>query len=518
MDVVLLSRLQFALTIMFHYLFPPLTIGMGVVLVYLEGMYLRTGDALYHRAARFWTGIFALNFAVGVATGIVMEFEFGTNWAAYSRYVGDVFGSALAAEGIFAFFLESGFLAVLVFGWNRVGPRMHFFSTVMVALGSIFSSVWIVVANSWQQTPAGHHVVQMVRDGKPWFVDGEPVMRAEITDFWLLVLNPSSLHRLVHVWIGCFIMGAFFIMSISAWYVLKRRHVDFARRSFAGALGLATLSSLAALASGHFQARNLERHQPAKLAAFEGHFRTGPADLSLFGIPDASRERVDFNLAIPGGLSFLVHERFDAEVVGLDRFRPEHRPPVGLSFASYHAMFALGFAFIGLTLVASFLHWRGTLYERRWLMWVFVFAVAGPVAANQLGWVAAEVGRQPWVVHPPLVRDAGGALALDAAGFVQYATVPVTLADGSPSEVVAGLATRDGVSEVVAAEHVLASMILFGLVYVLLGALWVFVLHSKIRKGPEVEPPASEDVGEGLLDVASSLAGKQRSMTATNEG
>src|SRR3990172_310830 len=177
-DVVLMSRIQFALTIMFHYLFPPLTIGMGVVLVYLEAMYLRTGENIYEQAARFWTKIFAVNFAIGVATGIVMEFQFGTNWAAYSRFVGDVFGSALAAEGIFAFFLESGFLAVLVFGWDRVGPKSHFFATLMVALGSIFSSIWITVANSWQQTPAGHHIVPILRDGVPWVVDGVPMMRA----------------------------------------------------------------------------------------------------------------------------------------------------------------------------------------------------------------------------------------------------------------------------------------------------------------------------------------------------
>jgi cytochrome bd ubiquinol oxidase subunit I len=257
LDVVMLSRWQFALTIMFHYLFPPLTIGMGVVLVYLEGMFLRTGDVLYEQAARFWTKIFAVNFAIGVATGIVMEFEFGTNWAMYSRFVGDVFGSALAAEGIFAFFLESGFLAVLVFGWDRVGPRFHFFATVMVALGSIFSAIWIVVANSWQQTPAGHHIVPMMRNGTPWVVDGVPVRRAEIVDFWAMVFNPSTIHRLVHVWIGCFILGAAFIMSVSAWYILRRRHEEFARRSFTGALMLATVSSLAMLLSGHFQAQNV---------------------------------------------------------------------------------------------------------------------------------------------------------------------------------------------------------------------------------------------------------------------
>ena len=253
MDVVWLSRLQFALTIMFHYIFPPLTIGMGVVLVYLSGRYLQTKDPLYRTAQKFWTKIFALNFAIGVASGIVMEFEFGTNWAVYSRFVGDVFGSALAAEGIFAFFLESGFLAVLVFGWNRVGPKMHFFSTLMVSLGSIFSSVWIVVANSWQQTPTGHHIVQMTRDGKPWFIDGEPVLRAEITDFWALVFNPSTVHRLTHVLIGAFIMGSFFIMSISAWYLLKGRHLRFAKLSFRGALIFGTVACLAALVSGHGQ-------------------------------------------------------------------------------------------------------------------------------------------------------------------------------------------------------------------------------------------------------------------------
>jgi len=502
MDVVELSRIQFALTIMFHYLFPPLTIGMGVVMVYLEGMHLRSGDPLYHAAARFWTRIFALNFAIGVATGIVMEFEFGTNWGAYSRFVGDVFGSALAAEGIFAFFLESGFLAVLVFGWDRVGPRMHFFATVMVAIGSIFSSVWIVVANSWQQTPAGHRLVQMTRDGVPWVVDGKPVLRAEITEFWQVVLNPSSLHRLVHVLIGCFIMGAFFVMSISAWYLLRGRHGEFARRSFRGALALATVSSLAALVSGHFQARSVYEHQPAKMAAFEGHFETGPGDLNLFGVPDAAAGRVDFAIAVPGGLSFLLFEDFERPVLGLDAFRPQDRPPVAVPFHSYHLMVALGTAFIVLTLSASVLLWRGTLFRTRWLLWVFVFAVLGAVAANQLGWVAAEVGRQPWIVHPPLARDAAGEPLLDAQGFVRYGTAAAVLEDGRSVEVVAGLRTDDGVSRAVRSGQVLGSTALFGLVYLLLLALWLLLLDRKIKEGPQ--GPDREDAGEaGLVRAAS---------------
>src|SRR5213593_3437990 len=240
LDVVFLSRIQFALTIMFHYLFPPLTIGMGVVLVYLEGMYLFRREAIYETAARFWTSLYAVSFAVGVATGIVMEFQFGTNWAVYSRFVGDVFGSALAAEGIFAFFLESGFLAVLVFGWDRVTPRFHFLATLMVSLGSIFSAIWIIVANSWQQTPAGHQITTVLRDGRPWIVDGATVMRAEVVDFWTAVLNPSTLNRLTHTLIGAFVLGSFFIMSISAYYLLRGQHEDFARRSFTGGLLFAT--------------------------------------------------------------------------------------------------------------------------------------------------------------------------------------------------------------------------------------------------------------------------------------
>jgi cytochrome d ubiquinol oxidase subunit I len=508
MDVVLLSRLQFALTVMFHYLFPPLTIGMGVVLVYLEGMHLRTGEVIYETAARFWTRVFALNFAVGVATGIVMEFQFGTNWAVYSRFVGDVFGSVLAAEGIFAFFLESGFLAVLVFGWARVGPRMHLFSTVMVALGSIFSSIWIVVANSWQQTPAGSHLVAVERGGAA-------LVRAEITDFWALVFNPSTVQRLVHVWIGAFILGAFFIMSISAWYLLKGRHEAFARHSFSGALLLGTLASLAALVSGHSQARNVYRHQPAKVAAFEAHFTTGRGDLSLFGLPDERAGTIRGNVAVPGGLSFLLHDDFDSPVLGLDRIRPDDRPPVLVPFFSYRAMVGLGTAFVVLTLLAVYLQWRNRLFDTRWLLWVFVFAVGGAMVANQAGWVAAEVGRQPWVVQPPVVRGSDGTPLLDPDGFIQYATATVTDADGSRREVVAGLRTRDGVSESVTGGEVLTSILLFGFIYLLLGGLWIAVLHHKIQTGPE---PLTGGRAPDLLDAAGAIAGHRRSLTEVDGG
>jgi cytochrome d ubiquinol oxidase subunit I len=499
MDVVWLSRLQFALTIMFHYLFPPLTIGVGVVLVWLEGRYLFTKDPLYRTAARFWTRIFALNFAIGVATGIVMEFQFGTNWATYSRFVGDVFGSALAAEGIFAFFLESGFLAVLVFGWDRVSPRMHFFATLMVSLGSIFSAVWIVVANSWQQTPAGHHVVQMLRDGAPMLDHGRPVMRAEVVDFWAMVLNPSTLHRLIHVWIGAFIMGAFFVLSISAYYLLRRRHEEFARRSFTGALALATVFSFAAVLSGDLQAGSVYRHQPAKLAAFEGHFTTGRGDLAIAGWPDEKAGILRGKVAIPGMLSWLLTGDSEAEILGLDAFHPKDRPPVVVPYASYHVMVGLGFAFVALTSLACLLLWRGRLFETRWLLWVFVFAVAGPVVANQLGWAAAEVGRQPWIVQAPLVRGADGELARDSDGFLRH-------------EQSQGLRTADAVSPSVDASQVLASIALFGLIYLALGAVWVIVLNDKIKHGPEPSQPAAP---EGFLRAAARVGSHAESYTQT---
>ena len=505
MDPVFLSRLQFALTIGFHYIFPPLAIGMGVVLVWLEGNYLRTRRPIYHRAARFWTRIFALNFAIGVATGIVMEFQFGTNWAAYSRFVGDVFGSALAAEGIFAFFLESGFLAVLVFGWDRVGPRMHFFSTLMVALGSIFSSVWIVVANSWQQTPAGHHFVEVVRDGVPVLRDGVPVLRAEIVDFWALVFNPSSVHRLVHVWLGAFLVGAFFIMSISAYYLLKRRHEEFARHSFDGALVLATFSAITMFVSGHFQAESVYEHQPAKMAAFEGHFETGPADLTLFGIPDGESDTLKAAVGIPGGLSLLLHRDAHATVVGLDRFRPEDRPPLLVSFVSYHAMVGLGSMFLALTLFASFLRWRGKLYETRWLLKLFLPAVVLPIVANEIGWVAAEVGRQPWIVQPPVEWTADGEdVVVGAAGVVVY-------------DERQALRTADAVSPRLRTGEVLGSLIGFGILYLALGAAWLFVLDRKIKHGPDADYAPPDDGEPPRVTPRGPLTGHDPAPAAAKE-
>lgn len=482
LDVIFLSRLQFALTIMFHYLFPPLTIGMGVVLVYLEGMYLRTREPIYETAAKFWTSLFAVSFAMGVATGIVMEFQFGANWAPYSRFVGDVFGSALAAEGIFAFFLESGFLAVLVFGWEKVTPRFHFMATTFVALGSMFSAVWIIVANSWQQTPAGHRIVEMARRGTA-------VTRAETVDFWSVVFNPSTVDRLTHTMVGAFVLGSFFIMSISAWYLLRDKHVEFAKRSFSGALIFATIASLAAALTGHSNAQMVTKYQPAKLAAMEAHFTTGVGDLTLFGVPSTEERRIQMHIALPGMLSVLAHNDPKATVIGLDKVPPEYWPPVLVTFFSFHVMVALGSYFVVLTLLACFLRWRGTLFQQRWLMWVFVISILGPFIANEAGWVTAEAGRQPWIVHPNVVRDAAGNPQFDAAGMIQY-------------DLKEGLLTRNAVSEAVAGEHVLASIIMFSFIYLLLFWVWLYVLNDKIQKGPKPVTIGGAPIGGWLASAA----------------
>jgi cytochrome d ubiquinol oxidase subunit I len=453
MDSVFLARLQFGLTAGFHYIFPPISIGLGLLLVVLEGMYLKTRDEAYRQATRFWVKIFALVFAIGVATGIVMEFEFGTNWSAYSRYVGDVFGSALAAEGIFAFFLESGFLAVLLFGWDKVSAGWHFFSTVMVCLGAHFSAIWIVVANSWQQTPAGHHVV----------TDAHDKLRAEIVSFWDVVFNPSTFDRITHTYMGAWQAGAFLMLSVGAYYLLRGRHQRFGRISIKVALPLAVVASLGQLATGHSSAHGVARNQPVKLAAMEGHYaRSGPADLYVLGWVDEENETVT-GLKIPGGLSWMVHFDASASVPGLKAVEKKDRPPVTWVFQTYHAMVALGMFLIGLSLLASFYAWRRKLFETRWLLWVLVFAVLAPQLANQLGWFTAEWGRQPWIVQD-LLR------------------------------------TSEAVSPGVTTAEIIFSLVIFVLIYVALFLLFVYLLNSKIQHGPEAPSDADEDQAAGAAE------------------
>lgn len=437
MDVEILARFQFAFTIMFHYIYPPLSIGLGVILVIMESIYLKTQNPVYKEMTQFWTKIFALTFALGVATGIVMEFEFGTNWATYSRYVGDVFGSALAAEGIFAFFLESGFLAILLFGWNRVGQKTHFFATLMVCLGAHFSAIWIVVANSWMQTPAGFHIV------------GEGLnARAEITDFWAMALNPSSLVRLAHVVVGAWLAGAFMVISVSSYYLLKKRHFDFAKNSLKIGLVVSLVSLVLQGILGDISARVVAEYQPAKLAASEGIYQTQKgASLTLFGIPNTKNETLDYQIGIPKLLSLLTYHDSNATIIGLDQFSKKDWPNVPMVFQSYHLMIWMWGLMFLFSILAVILWKKGTLFNKPWMLRSLVLSVIFPQIANQVGWIVAEMGRYPWIVYN-LLR------------------------------------ISDGLSKSVVASQILSSIIMFGLVYTLLFILFIYLLNEKFKHGP----------------------------------
>ncbi|WP_408631353.1 cytochrome ubiquinol oxidase subunit I [Marinigracilibium pacificum] len=444
---------------MFHYIFPPFSIGVGLLLVIFESKYIITRDKVYEKITRFWIKIFAANFSVGVASGIVMEFEFGTNWAQYSRFVGDIFGSPLAAEGIFAFFLESGFLAILLFGWNRVKPGVHLFSTIMVSLGSMMSAFWIVVANSWQQTPVAYELVEF---------NGQ--MRAVITDFWLMVFNPSAMVRFSHVLVGAFIQGSFLVISVSAYYLLKNKYVEFAKRSLTIALIIATIASLSQLVIGHEHGKVVAEYQPAKLAAYEGLYESQTnAPLYIVGYTDPDTKKT-YGIKIPGMLSFLIHGDVNAEVKGLNTIPEEDWPPTAMVFQSYHIMVGLGMLFIALTLFSWVLYFRKRLFTNRLMLKIFMISVILPVIANQFGWVSAERGRQPWIVQ----------------GLLR---------------------TRDGLSKSVSAEEVIISLVLFFIVYILLFFVWLYVLDKEIKHGPEDHhsPEAGYQSEENIAETISNL-------------
>ena len=439
MDVVTLSRIQFGMNIAFHYLFPPLSIGLGLILVIMEGAYLRTKNPVYERMTKFWVKIFALIFAVGVGTGLVQTFGFGTNWAVFSRFVGDVFGSILGIEGIFAFFLESGFLAILLFGWNRVSPGMHFFSTIMVALGAHFSGIWIVIANSWMQTPAGYKIV------------GEGAARhAEIARFSDVLLNPSTMDRLAHVLLACWLAGAFLVLSVSAFYLLKRRHLDFAKKTFKIGLIVATVSILLQGLSGDSTARGVADNQPIKLAAFEGVYKTEtPTGMWALGYVVPEKQKI-IGIPIPGLLSFLVYRNFNQAVPGLDQFPPDLWPNVSVVFQTYHGMIAMWGVMFLVVMMTWWAILRKKLMESKWTLRLLVISVIFPEIGNQLGWYSAEMGRQPWVVQSLLK-------------------------------------TKDAVTPHLVPGQIIFSIIMFASIYVLIFALFIFLMDHKIRKGPEDE-------------------------------
>jgi cytochrome d ubiquinol oxidase subunit I len=435
MDVLSLSRIQFAINTCFHYLYPPISIGLGLILVIMEGIYLKTRDPKYKEMTLFWTKIFALTFALGVATGLVQTFAFGTNWARYSRFVGDVFGSALAAEGVFAFFLEAGFLGLMLFGWDRVGPKLHYFSTICVSLGAHFSAVWIVVANSWMQTPAGFRI------------ENSPTgPRAVVTEFWQMVFNPSSLDRLVHVVLGCWLTGAFFVISVAAYYFLRKRHEEIARPMMKLGLCVGMIALLLQLVSGDSSARLIAKYQPAKLAAFEGIYKTTPATpISVMGWVDAKEQRVH-SIKIPSGLSLLTHRNLETPVTGLDQIPRDEWPNVPFVFQTYHLMVMM-WALMFLIAALGLWHWK-TLERRKWLLWPMIFSVLLPHIAQQAGWISAEVGRQPWIVWK-LLR------------------------------------TSEGVSTAIRVGQVRGSITMFILIYTLLFTLFLFLLDRKIKHGPD---------------------------------
>ncbi len=454
MDALLLARLQFALTVGFHFIFPPITIGLAWLLVIVEFKAWRTGDHQWQRMGRFFAKLLAITFAVGVATGIVMEFQFGTNWASYSKFVGDIFGAPLAAEGIFAFFLESSFLGLYLFGRGRVSPGVHWFAIFMVALGATISAFWIIVANSWQQTPAG-------------YVINHATGRAELTSFVDAVFNPSTLLRFFHTMIAALIAGAFFMAGISAYLVLKQRQVDVAGRALRLAVVFGFVVSLMAVwPTGHHHARQVASTQPEKFAALEGIYNKADRHpLVFFAFPLVDPPELLAEMGIPGMLGWLTYGDTNAKLTALDEFPPDQVPKgaeLWISFVSFHTMVMLGMIFIGVTGLGVLLFWRkraldtGNRWSKLWLR-LTVLALPLPVAACEFGWTAAEVGRQPWIVYKEL-RTAGAA------------------------------------SVSVGTSELLFSIIMFGIIYLLLGAVWIYLLYKKVHHGPDPVPGQAAEV------------------------
>lgn len=436
MDAVLLARLQFALTIAFHFIFPPITIGLAWLLVIAETIGWKKKSEVYKKIGKFFAKILAVTFAVGVATGIVMEFQFGTNWSEYSKFVGDIFGAPLAAEGVFAFFLESGFLGLYLFGRSRVSKGVHWFSGLMVAVGSTLSAFWILVANSWQQTPTGY----IIQNG-----------RAELTSFADAVFNPSMWIRFFHTLDSTLIMGAFLMAGIAAYYLLKKRHIEFAKTSMKLAVIVGLIASILELFPfGHEHAKQVALTQPEKFAAIEGLYETeeGGAAMVLFAVPTEEPPELHGTIEIPGLLSWMVFGDVNAKMPGINSFPKDEIPPLFLTFVSFHNMVVLGMFFIFIMLIAAWQIYKDKLWENRKLLKVLLWSIPLPMFAIQLGWITAEVGRQPWIVYKLLK-------------------------------------VKDAVSVTVPAEEVLISIILFGLIYLFLGALYLYIVTSKVKKGPE---------------------------------
>ena len=433
MDLVTLSRMQFATTTMFHFLFVPLTLGLSIIIAYMETRYVQTGDETYLEMTKFWAKLFLINFAVGVVTGITLEFQFGTNWSRYSAYVGDVFGSLLAIEATATFFLESTFIGVWIFGWKKLSKKAHAGVMWLVAIGSNLSAVWILIANAWMQNPVGF----TIRNG-----------RAEMVDFGAVISQPFAIYKILHTLSSALVLASFFIMGISAYHLLKNRHTEFFTKSFRTGLGFGLIFSLVVFILGDMNGVMVAEKQPAKLAAMESLWETTDmAPVYMFTWPDPENEKnaVEFG-AIPGLLSFLVKHDINAVVQGLKDFPKDERPPILITSFAFKGMVGLGTIFILLTVYGWFK--RKKLLENPLYLKVMMFAIPLPYLAIQLGWIVAEIGRQPWIVYGVLRTS-------DAA---------------SP----------------VAVSQVAVSLVAFILVYSVLGAAGFYLMFQKAKKGPDL--------------------------------
>ncbi len=435
MDAVLLSRLQFAVATFFHFLFVPLTLGLSILTAIYETIYVRTGDEEYKRMAKFWGRLFLINFALGIVTGITLEFQFGTNWSRYSEYVGDIFGSLLATEATVAFFLESTFIAVWHFGWRRLSPRAHCVTIWLVAIASNVSALWILLANGWMQHPVGY----VIKNG-----------RAELASFAAVVTNPFGWLEFLHTVSGAYILSGFFVMGVSAYHLLRRRNISFFTRSFRVALAFALVFSLLEVVEGHIHGAEVARTQPAKLAAMESLWDTqARAPMALFLIPSPGRERNLVEVGrIPGLLSLLAYSDSGAVVKGLKDFPRDERPPVTITFLAFRLMVGLGILFVLLLVAGWFL--RNRLVESSRYLRIMLWAIPLPYLALELGWTVAEVGRQPWIVY----------------GLMK---------------------TSDAVSPI-SPGQVGVSLVAFILLYGFLGLVDFYLLAKYARKGPEPAP------------------------------
>jgi cytochrome d ubiquinol oxidase subunit I len=411
MDALTVHRLHFAFTVTFHYLFPQLTMGLALLLVILKTMGLRTGDDHYHRAARFWAKIFAINFAMGVVTGIPMEFQFGTNWARFSRSAGGVIGQTLAMEGVFSFFLESSFLGAFLFGENRLGPKAHWAAGFLVFVGAWLSGFFIVATDAWMQHPTGYLLAS----------DGE----IRLESLWGLLLNPWLLWQYLHNMIGAVVTASFVVAAVGAFYLLSQRHEAYGRTFLrTGVLAGAVSCVLMMFPTGDQQGKNVAYDQPATLAAMEGLFQTvSGAPLAIVGQLDLDAQHLDNPITVPNALSFLTYRRWKAEVKGLDAFPRELWPDnIPLLYYSYHIMVGLGTIFIAVMLLAALWLWRGALYTSRPMLWTLMLALPFPYIATTAGWITAEVGRQPWLIYG-ILRTPDGTSARISAGNAMFTLI-----------------------------------------------------------------------------------------------